>query len=401
MAMTNTHTPILRFPEFSDPWKAALLGDVATFAKGKGISKADISEDGRTPCIRYGELYTDYGTSIDQTISYTNVSPSELHLSEGNEVIVPASGEDAKDIATAAVVLRKGIALGGDLNVIRSKQDGLFLASYLSGKKRMTLASMAQGHSVVHLYPTQLQALEFALPPLPEQKKIAASLASVDTKISQLERKKTLLEGYKNGCMQQLFSQEVRFKADDGSQFPDWEVRKLGDLGPVAMCKRVMKDETKPIGDVPFYKIGTFGREPDAFIDRELFDRYREKYSFPKLGDILISAAGTIGRLAVYDGSPAYFQDSNIVWVANDEIKVENNFLYYCYQNVRWTTEDTTIARLYNDNLRNIDITAPTLPEQRKIADFLSAIDRKIELVTIELEKAKAFKKGLLQQMFV
>lgn len=233
MAMTNTHTPKLRFSEFSGPWKAAVFGDVATFSKGKGISKADISEDGRTPCIRYGQLYTDYGTSIDQTISFTSVSPSELHLSEGNEVIIPASGEDAKDIATAAVVLRSGVALGGDLNVIRSKLDGLFLASYLSGKKRMALASMAQGHSVVHLYPTQLQTLEFALPSLPEQKKIASFLSSVSVKIGQLERKKTFLEDYKKGCLQQLFSQEIRFKTDNGSSFPDWEEKELGEVAEI------------------------------------------------------------------------------------------------------------------------------------------------------------------------
>ena len=179
-----------------------------------------------------------------------------------------------------------------------------------------------------------------------------------------------------------------------------WKTLKVGDLGPVSMCKRIMKDETKPSGDVPFYKIGTFGRKPDAFIDQETFDRYRERYSFPENGDILISAAGTIGRLVVYDGSPSYFQDSNIVWVANREEKVSNSFLLSCYQNVRWTTEDTTIARLYNDNLRNIDITHPTLPEQRKISEFLGAVDARIAQVTRKKALLANYKKGCIQQLF-
>ena len=113
------------------------------------------------------------------------------------------------------------------------------------------------------------------------------------------------------------------------------EYATIGDIGNVCMCKRIFKEQTESIGDVPFYKIGTFGKEPDAFISRELFDEYESNYSFPNVGDILISAAGTIGRTVIYNGEPAYFQDSNIVWVANDESKVLNRFLYYLYTLLR------------------------------------------------------------------
>ena len=150
----------------------------------------------------------------------------------------------------------------------------------------------------------------------------------------------------------------------------------LGDIGKVAMCKRIMKAETSPSGDVPFYKIGTFGKEPDAYISKAKYEEYRSKYSFPKKGDILISAAGTIGRTVIYDGEPAYYQDSNIVWVENDESIVLNRYLYYYYQLQPWSVSTGgTIARLYNDNISKARISVPPLPEQRRIVSILDRFD--------------------------
>jgi type I restriction enzyme S subunit len=103
----------------------------------------------------------------------------------------------------------------------------------------------------------------------------------------------------------------------------------LREVGKVTMCKRVFKNETSPEGDIPFFKIGTFGGKPDAYISRDLYEEYRSRYSFPKRGDVLISAAGTIGRAIQYDGAPSYFQDSNIVWIDNDETIVLNSYLLH------------------------------------------------------------------------
>lgn len=156
---------------------------------------------------------------------------------------------------------------------------------------------------------------------------------------------------------------------------------KIGDIGRVSMCKRVLKHQTSEFGDIPFYKISTFGDDPDVYISQELYNEYREKYSFPKKGDVLISAAGTIGRTVVYDGSPAYFQDSNIVWIENDESIITNSYLYYFYQTEPWlTTEGSTIKRLYNDNLKSIAISYPDLPLQNKITGLLSSFDTKLDL---------------------
>ena len=151
---------------------------------------------------------------------------------------------------------------------------------------------------------------------------------------------------------------------------------KLGDIGPVCMCKRILKSETNSQSGVPFYKIGTFGKEADAYISHEKFSEYKAKYNFPKKGDVLISAAGTIGRAVVYDGKPAYFQDSNIVWIDNDETRVTNAFLKYYYSMKPWKSSDGgTISRLYNDDIRKTPVPVPPLSEQQRIVDILDRFD--------------------------
>ena len=181
------------------------------------------------------------------------------------------------------------------------------------------------------------------------------------------------------------------------------KLSKLGDIGRVLMCKRVLKHQTMQFGEIPFYKISTFGGKANSFITKELYDEYRKKYPYPKLGDIFISAAGTVGETVIYDGKPAYFQDSNIVWIDNNETKILNSYLYYFYQTKPWlTTNGSTIKRIYNENLRSIEITYPeSLQEQQKIAAVLSALDAKIELnrrINTELE---AMAKTLYDYWFV
>lgn len=160
----------------------------------------------------------------------------------------------------------------------------------------------------------------------------------------------------------------------------DWEQRKFGDLGSVAMCKRIFKEQTSTDGDIPFYKIGTFGAEPDAFISRELFEEYREKFQYPNIGDMLISASGTIGRTVEYKGEEAYFQDSNIVWFKHDD-RVDNSFLKCIYEIVKWSgIEGSTIKRLYNDNFLKTEFSIPKITEQQQIGMYFQCLDHLITL---------------------
>ena len=160
----------------------------------------------------------------------------------------------------------------------------------------------------------------------------------------------------------------------------DWEQRKFGDLGSVAMCKRIFKEQTSTDGDIPFYKIGTFGAEPDAFISRELFEEYRGKFQYPNIGDMLISASGTIGRTVEYKGEEAYFQDSNIVWFKHDD-RVDNSFLKCIYEIVKWSgIEGSTIKRLYNDNFLKTEFSMPKVAEQQQIGMYFQSLDHLITL---------------------
>ena len=137
-----------------------------------------------------------------------------------------------------------------------------------------------------------------------------------------------------------------------------------------------MKSETSAEGEVPFYKIGTFGKSPDAYISKQKYNEYRNLYSYPKKGDVLISAAGTIGRAVIYDGEDAYYQDSNIVWIDNDESIVLNRYLFYYYQLQPWAiSTGGTIARLYNDNISRAKICVPSIAEQKKIINILDRFD--------------------------
>lgn len=180
----------------------------------------------------------------------------------------------------------------------------------------------------------------------------------------------------------------------------DWEVKRLGEIGEPLMCKRVLKHQTSDQGDIPFYKIGTFGKTPDAYITRSLFESLRSKYPFPRKGDCLISAAGTIGRVVVYNGEDAYFQDSNIVWIDNDEAVVTNEYLALCYALMKWQSEDGgIISRLYNANLKAQIIVCPPLPEQQRIAEALGEVDKLIESLEEQIEKKRLIAKGVAHDL--
>ncbi|UNH43402.1 restriction endonuclease subunit S [Moellerella wisconsensis] len=180
----------------------------------------------------------------------------------------------------------------------------------------------------------------------------------------------------------------------------DWDAVCLGDISEVRMCKRILSGQTKKIGAIPFFKIGTFGGEPDAYITHFLYKEFKAKYSFPNKGDILVSAAGTLGKSVVYDGKPAYFQDSNIVWLEVNKYKLLNEYLYHYYKIIKWaSSEGSTIARLYNGIIRASIIALPKINEQIAIATALSDVDALISKLENLIAKKRAIKTTTVQQL--
>ncbi len=260
--------------------------------------------------------------------------------------------------------------------------------------------SRLKGVGVPNLHLNEIREVEIPLPPLPEQQRIVSILDEIFAAIAiakqnakkNLQNAKELFETY----LQSVFERKGE----------GWEERTLGDIGKVSMCKRVFKDQTTNSGDIPFYKIGTFGKVPDAFISNEIYNEFKRKFSFPKEGDVLLSASGTIGRRVKYDGEPAYFQDSNIVWINNDEKQVLNDYLYQFYGACNWnSTKGATISRLYNDNLNRIEIAFPkSLANQQTIVHKLDALSfqtKKLESIYQQkLSNLEELKKTILQKAF-
>ena len=386
------NTPKLRFNEFSGEWEIKKLGEVGEFFKGSTLSKANLSEKGK-PCILYGELYTKYGEVIKKAISKTNLDDSKLVIGKKNDVLIPSSGESAIDIATASCLQQDDVILGGDLNVFRSdKLNGVFTSYQLNTSKRNEIAKLSQGASVVHIYNTQLSKLKLNIPKLEEQEKIASLFSLIDDKISLHGEKVEALKDYKKGMMQKIFSRELKFKDDEGRDYPEWEEKKLegivnkkkkgknavyAEKGNILLNNEYMENSTDPM-----------------YVENEI-DVNEE--------DILILWDGSqAGKM--YTGFTGVL-GSTFVAVTLDKYNC-NRFIYqqllYNLDKIQiaWR-EGSGVPHVAKDFIENFKVKVPVLEEQRKISKILDGIDIKLKKEQEKLESLNEYKKGLLQQMFI
>ena len=275
---------------------------------------------------------------------------------------------------------------------------------FQSSSKRKKLDLISTGNTIKHILASEMKSFKMDFPTVEEQSAIGSLFRTLDALLTSYKDNLANYQSLKATMLSKMFPKagqtvpEIRLDGFEG----EWEEKKLGSLGSVAMNKRIFKDETSNYGDIPFYKIGTFGGTADSFITKEKFKEYKEKYPYPEIGDILISASGSIGRTVVYNGEDAYYQDSNIVWLKHDQ-KLDNSYLKQYYGIIKWSgIEGTTIKRLYNKNILETNIfLPPSVAEQQAIGTYFSNLDNLIAAHQEKISQLETLKKKLLQDMFI
>lgn len=391
------NVPKLRFNGFNDEWKEEKLDKLGVFFKGNGISKADLSQQGK-PCILYGELYTKYGEVIDKVYSKTNLNIKNPTLSKVNDVIIPSAGETAIDIATASCVQQNDILLGGDLNVFRpNKANGIFISYQLNNAQRREIAKIAQGASVVHVYKDQLKKVKVKLPSLQEQERIANFLTKVDKIIEKQEEKVKNLENYKKGMMQKIFSQEIRFKDENGNEYPLWEEKRLGEIADVIMGQSPSSEAYNE----NYEGIPLIQGNADIKLRKTVPRIYTTEITKTcEIGDIIMSVRAPVGSIGIANHHCCIGRG-----VCTIKANINNDYLYQVLleKENKWSSisQGSTFESINRNDINGLKLLVPSLKEQQKIANFLTKIDLSIQKEYDKLKELKQWKKGLLQQMFI
>jgi type I restriction enzyme S subunit len=400
--------PELRFQEFSEVslYKKYSFNDVFQFSTGKNIKQNEASPDFETPCVRYGELYHMYNEVIYKVINKTSLDKSELHFSKGDEILLPSAGEDPLDIGSASALTIENIAIGRTINILRPIKENVYSQTYASyyinHKLKKKISKLAKGSSISNVYNSDLKTLEIILPDFSEQQKTATFLSAIDTKIQQLSRKKELLEQYKKGVIQQLFSGKLRFKDEAGKDYADWDYKVLDDVIHFVNGKGHEQsiDENGDFVVVNSKFVSTQGRVR-KFCNTQISPLTK--------GDMVLVMSDVPNGKAL---AKCYLIEKDNVYTLNQRVcglKAKkdnlNEFLIYLLnRNKYYLSFDSGVGQtnLKKDEVLNCPLFIPTsIKEQQKIANFLSSIDAKIESTSQQINQTQSFKKGLLQQMFV
>ncbi len=401
--MEERKVPALRFQGFTDEWEENKLGEMTVFSKGSGYSKSDLQDHG-TPIVLYGRLYTNYEILISHIDTFVEPKQGAVY-SQGVEVIVPASGETAEDISRASVIGRKGVIIGGDLNILYPNKllDPVFLAITISnGKAHEDMAKRAQGKTVVHLHNDDLAQIKLFYPSISEQKQIGVFFQKIDVDILLLKNKLDKLQVFKKSMLEKMFPRpgekvpKVRFRGFTG----DWEKRKLG--------SKFEEYSEKNHAELPPLMIvqggGTILRDES---DRSLqYDRSNlSSYKMVNKDDFIVHLRSFEGGLekASSQGiiSPAYhtFHGEGI----------DARFYYAYFRSAVFIRHDLK-PHVYGirdgrsidiEGMKSILIPYTSYEEQKKIGDCISLLDQLIMLCQRKLEKLQSMKQAMLSEMFI
>lgn len=373
-------------------WKT--LGEVAKYVRGLIYSKSSESADGQGYKVLRANNITLSNNCLNlndvKVVRFDTKVKSSQKLYKNDILISAASGSREHVGKVAYIESDIDYYFGGFMGVVRcdEKLNPRYLFHVLTSDIfQKYLDEMLNSSTINNLNSAVMGRFKIPLPcPDNPEKSLA-----IQSEIVRILDKFTALTAELTAELS-MRKKQYNYYRDQLLSFKEGEVewKALGEIGEVRMCKRILKSQTSSEGEIPFYKIGTFGKEPDSYISRKLFNEFKEKYSYPKVGEVLISASGTIGRTVIFDGRESYFQDSNIVWIENNEKIVLNKYLFYFYKIAKWgISEGGTIKRLYNDNLRKLMIPVPfpdsperSLVEQQKIVKLLDKFDALTNSIT-------------------
>ena len=410
--------PKLRFKEFDNDWINTKVKDLGEFSSG-GTPSKDIHDywNGNIPWISSSDLNEEsiFDIRINRFISEDAIKNSATKKIPKNSILLVSRVGVGKVALT-----NQELCTSQDFTALTPKKDYALFIAYLMKNITPRLLDLNQGTSIKGFVREDLISLPISLPSKEEQTKIASFLSAVDEKISQLTQKHELLSQYKQGMMQKLFSQQIRFKADDGREFGEWEEKTLIDSvdtnikwsftgGPFGSNLKsedytelgIRIIQLQNIGDGAFlndYKIYTSPEKANELLSCNI---YPDEILISKMGD-------PVARCCIVPKHhDRYVMCSDGIRLVVDKKNYSSIFMFYQinYQDFRQSASDvstgSTRKRIGLSDLKQLPIKAPCLEEQTKIANFLSAIDQKIEVVAQQIEQAKQWKKGLLQQMFV
>jgi len=414
MTQTQEHNvPTLRFPEFSGEWSKKRFHQIAQVTSGGTPTRSRKDYwGGSIPWVTTSEIKENIIETASQTISELGLQNSSAKLFQPGTILLAMYGQGQTRGRAAILGIEAATNQACAAITPNTEVNSKFLFQDLVGRYGK-LRDLANDGGQKNLSGGLIKDLDFAFPTLPEQQKIAAFLSSVDRRIAQLGQKKALLQRYKKGMMQKLFSQELRFKDAQGDDFPDWEEKRLGEFnelvhgdGDWILSQDISKDGEFKIVQLGNIGLGNFVEKPMKTLTLKKFTELRGTKIY--CGDLLINRMVDSNLYCCLMNKEGDFVTSvDVCWIRENQYF--NN--YFLMSLMLYTPNQRKLlslssgsgrVRISKKNLFNkFSFMLPSLKEQQKIADFLSSIDRKIDLVATELDHAKTFKKGLLQQMFI
>lgn len=404
----KTHIPEIRFQNYRENWREKTLKNLSNSIE-YGLNSSATYFDGVHKYVRITDIDDNSRKFISEKVTSPDIefTPElENFKLQKNDLLFARTGASVGK--TYLYDEKDGeMYYAGFLIRARIKEDvsaNFIFQQTLTEKYKQFIAIASQRSGQPGVNGKEYGDWKLSTPSFQEQSAIGSLFRILDDLLSSYKDNLANYQSLKATMLSKMFPKagqtvpDIRLDGFEG----DWKEMTLGSLGSVAMNKRIFKDETSENGDIPFYKIGTFGGTADAFISKEKFKEYKEKYPYPEIGDILISASGSIGRTVVYNGEDAYYQDSNIVWLKHDQ-QLDNSYLQQYYEIIKWSgIEGTTIKRLYNKNILETNIfLPPSVYEQQAIGSYFSNLDNLIAAHQEKISQLETLKKKLLQDMFI